>query len=72
MATIGERAAMAIKERAWANGTSFLTECIKTGVCDCQMRHWATNGVNPNANALAEMYRNGYDVIYILTGEKHE
>lgn len=68
--TIGQRAAMAIKERAWANGTSFEEVCNDIGIDGANMRSWAKAKANPGANALAKMYAQNYDIIYILTGEK--
>ena len=68
--TIGQRAAMAIKERAWANDTIFDNECKKLGCSDAQRRAWARGKANPCARVIAEMFKQGYDIPYILTGER--
>ena len=67
--TIGQRAAKAIKERAWKNGTNFKDECAWVDCSDRQFRAWSSGETNPCARVLAEMYKLGYDIPYILTGE---
>lgn len=68
--TIGQRAAKAIKERAWANDTNFIDECSLVDCSDAQFRAWGRGKANPCARVLAEMYKQGYDIPYILTGVK--
>ena len=70
--TIGQRAAKAIKERAWANDTNFKDECSFVDCSDAQFRAWARGKANPCARVLAEMYKQGYDIPYILTGERKD
>ncbi len=70
--TIGQRAAIAIKERAWANDTTFEEECDNIDMHDSNLRSWAKGKANPSANALANMYLQGYDIAYILTGAKND
>jgi hypothetical protein len=68
--TIGQRAAMAIKERAWANDTRFEDECDKIGIDESSLRSWTKSKANPSAYALAKLDLQGYDIHYILTGER--
>ena len=68
--TIGERAAKLVKERAWANGTTFVQECEVLGVWYSNLRSWSTGLSDPRADTLASMYNAGYDVIWILTGKE--
>lgn len=67
--TIGQRAAKLIKERSWAEGTSFEQQCNKIDCSDRYMWNWSSGKNNPSASVLAEMLRAGYDIEYILLGE---
>ena len=67
---IGERAAKAIRERCKKNGTSLKEECEKLGFFSQCVERWETRGYAPSAYYLQKMYFAGFDVIYILTGEK--
>ena len=72
METIGNRAYKEIKKRARENGISPTREAKKLGIASRSLSEWQNNG-NPCAYYLQQMYYAGYDVIYILTGErKHE
>ncbi len=67
--TIGNRAAEEIKKQAMKNGTSLHKEGAKIGVASTILTSWKRN-TNPSAYFLQQMALAGYDVIYILTGEK--
>lgn len=68
--TIGQRAAHAVKVRAWKEETSFFAQCRKIDVFDAQLRAWAAGKANPCAVTLANMYEAGYDIVWILTGKE--
>lgn len=70
LGAIGLRAAEAVREMAKQNEVSitFETECI--GVSRENMYSWEWGKTDPNSYALARMVSAGYDVIYILTGER--
>ena len=67
--TIGNRAYKEIKKRAKENGIAPYKEAEKFGAHHRSLSEWKKNG-NPSAYYLQQMYYAGYDVIYILTGEK--
>ena len=68
--TIGERALEAVRNRAKERGITFRSECEQLQTSDNTALSWKKKGTNPSSYVLAEMCRQGYDVIYILTGEK--
>jgi hypothetical protein len=68
--TIGQRAVECIERRAWDNNTTVEEQCNLIDVDRSRMHFWRKSESNPNASVLAEMCRLGYDVKYILTGEK--
>lgn len=70
MSEIGLRAARAIREMAKNNETSvaFEMSCLKAH--QSQINQYERCISDPGAAILANMARNGYDVIYILTGER--
>ena len=70
MSEIGLRAARAIREMAAEYDTTvkFELECLN--LKQCQLFHYEHQEFDPSAAALAKMARNGYDVVYILTGER--
>ena len=72
MSEIGLRAARAIREMAAEYDTSvtFELNCLKLNLT--KLYHYEHGNFDPSASALASMAKNGYDVHYILTGEKHE
>ena len=70
METIGQRAVKEIKKRARENGVSTCKEAAKLGITSTTIASWKNN-VNPSAYYLQQMFFAGYDVIYILTGEKN-
>ena len=67
--TIGNRAYKEIEKRAEENGTSPSFEAVKLGMHNSLLFRWKKNG-NPAGYYLQQMYYAGYDVIYILTGER--
>lgn len=70
--TIGQRAVQLIRERVNKNGTTFKHECELITTTDTNVLVWSKGYVNPRAVILAEMCKQGYDVIYILTGERKD
>lgn len=71
--SIGERAAKAIRDRAKENNTTFGAELKKLNIFQYAVTEWEKKGYAPSAHYLQKMCLAGYDVIYILTGErKHE
>lgn len=67
--TIGQRIAQAIADRAKENGTTIRSECEKLQISEGTRHFWKRGTTNPSACVVAEMYCNGYDIHYILTGE---
>ena len=65
----GKRAFQAVKDMAKRNGTSFREECEKLGTTVQTVRYWKRNKSYIASIFLEQMHRNGYDIIYILTGE---
>lgn len=68
--TIGNRAYKEIKKRAKENGISPSVEAEKMGIKSGLLSTWKRNG-NPAGYFLQQMCFAGYDVFYILTGEKN-
>ena len=66
---IGQRAAAEIRQRAADEDTSYREQEKRLGFESGRINNWEY-GAAPSAIALAAMYRAGYDVIYILTGER--
>lgn len=69
MSDIGDRAYLAICERAKQNGRKKTAEAMKAGVSPTSLFGWEKRNTNPSALALQQMALAGYDVIWILTGE---
>lgn len=69
---IGYRAAKAIRERAKANRTSVLRECKRIDISNANIYNWEKFGKHPSTPVLQQLCFAGYDVIYILTGEKKD
>ena len=69
METIGNRAYKEIKKRARENRIAPYKEAAKLGMDSRSMTDWKQNK-NPSAYYLQQMCLAGYDVIYILTGER--
>ena len=70
MRTIGERAAHLIRVKATMKGITIDEECENIGASRKVYRDWRKCGRNPTGYFLQQMALAGYDVIYILTGEK--
>lgn len=68
--TIGERAVQVIRERVKEKGTTFKHECELILTRDTNVLGWCKRNINPRADILAEMCRQGYDMTYILIGER--
>ena len=68
METIGQRAAMAIRNRAKGNGTLLETELNNVDVSRRVLCGWEKRTRNPQAYFLQQMALAGYDVYWILTG----
>lgn len=69
--TIGNRAYKEIKKRARQNGIAPYKEAEKLGISSSHVLSGWKKNFNPSAYYLQQMYYAGYDVIYILTGEKN-
>jgi transcriptional regulator with XRE-family HTH domain len=70
MNTIGVRAAQAIRERAKQNGKHVIETAEEVGVSKRVLWGWQTGNTDPRAYLLSEMAYAGYDIHWILTGEK--
>ena len=70
--TIGERAAQAIRERAKQNGKHVIETAEEVFVSKRVLWAWQTGYCDPRAYLLQEMAFAGYDIYWILTGEKNE
>jgi hypothetical protein len=68
--SIGERAAEVIRDRAKQERTTIEAQCLKVNATRKAYHDWNKMGWNPTAYFLQQMALAGYDVIYILTGEK--
>lgn len=70
--TIGQRAVECIQNRAWENDTTIQNQCDILGFDRSRLVAWRKGNVNPDSYVIAEMLRNGYDIEYILIGEKKD
>lgn len=70
--TIGKRAVECIQNRACDTETTIQHQCDVLGFDRSRLVAWRKGKVNPDSWVLAQMHRQGYDVIYILTGKKAE
>ena len=68
--TFSQRAFELIKQRADETGTTLQYQSDLLGAPKPTIKYWARGKGNITSYYLAEMYKQGYDVIYILTGEK--
>ena len=68
MESIGQRAAKEIMRRVKYGNVNFEMERMKIPLNN--FYGWANGSRNPSANFLRQMALAGYDVYYILTGEK--
>lgn len=70
--SIGERAARAIRDRAKQNRIPLEVEAEKVFVSRKVICDWEVHNRNPQAYFLQQMALAGYDIYWILTGEKNE
>lgn len=68
--TIGERAALAIQYRSERIGTSPAKLMEEMGSNRKTLRDWRSQNINPSAYWLQQLALDGYDVIWILTGQR--
>ena len=69
MDTIGKRAHQEIVHRAHQNGVAPYREAQRIGINYHAFGEWKKDA-NPSAYYLARMLKYGYDIIYILSGER--
>lgn len=69
METIGNRAYNEIVKRSGEKGIPKYKESLEMGITSTLLAKWR-DGYNPSAYYLQQMALAGYDVIYILTGER--
>ena len=67
---IGKRAAAEIRRRAYEEDTTFAAQRDALRIHSSEFCRWECGVMKPGALALAAMARAGYDVHYILTGER--
>ena len=70
MPTIGERTAKAIRDRVKKNNSLLKDELRKIDVSRRALLSWELYGMNPSAYFLQQMALEGYDIMWILTGEE--
>lgn len=70
METIGNRAFKELKNRARENGISVTNEALKLGITGHSLADWKHGKGNPSAYYLQQMALAGYDVVYILSGQR--
>ena len=70
MGEIGIRAAEAIRAMAKENETTLTFEMECMGMHFSQLYQFDHFIADPGATTLANMAKNGYDIYYILTGER--
>lgn len=68
--TIGQRAVWAIEERCVERRTKKQEEMPKIGVPSSTLSFWRHGKTEPSGFILAAMAKEGYDVMWILTGEQ--
>lgn len=68
--TIGERAAQAIRERAIATGKSAASIIETMGANRKTLGDWEKRGRNPCGYWLAQLDLAGFDIHWILTGQR--
>lgn len=70
MGEIAKRAAAEIRRTAHENGLSYADEFKITGVSRNCLYGWEHSYPEPTANKLKGLALAGYDIYYILTGER--
>ena len=68
--TIGQRMAQALENRAKENGITSKQECEKLNIPYDTFRDWHKRSVCPSTYYLRKLALAGYDVYWILTGER--
>lgn len=68
--TIGERAVMAIKERAESRGVRISVVMNEMGLSRKSLYDWKHQKIDPTAYPLQQMARMGMDIMWILLGEE--
>jgi DNA-binding transcriptional regulator YiaG len=71
MSDIGKRAAEAVRQKAHEYEVTYTFEMECLGISREYLREWERRGYCPNAETLRRMVFAGYDIVYILTGEKN-
>lgn len=69
---IGKRAAAEIRARAYEEDTSFAAQLAVLKAPSSIFCRWEHGQGAPRAETRAKMSRAGYDVLYILTGERSQ
>ena len=67
---IGPRAAKEIRRMCKETGVSITEEMQRLGACRLNLYAYEHGKQDPCADTLRDMWLCGYDVIYILTGER--
>ena len=70
MDTIGTRAYRELCKLAYANGIAPYKQAQSLGVSGTRIIDWKKGTHNPSAGVLRKMALEGYDVMYILLGER--
>ena len=68
---IGKRAAAEIRRRAVEEDTTYSAQEVRVGLYPGSICRWES-GIAPAAMQLAALHSAGYDVGYILTGERRQ
>lgn len=68
--TIGERATQEILKRVKINGGFVKDELRSMSISHDVYSKWKYHNLNPSAYFLQQMALHGYDIYYILTGER--
>ena len=71
-ASIGERAAQAIRERVEKNHSTIRDEVRSLDATPKTFYGWEHGNLNPNAYLLRQMALQGYDIMWILLGGKED
>ena len=72
MDTIGTRAYKEICKRAFAKSIAPYKQAEELDISSTMLTTWRRGKWNPSASILKKMALAGYDVIYILTGERKD
>ena len=72
MDTIGTRAYKEISKRAFKKGIAPYKQAEEIKVSSTMLTTWHRGKLNPSGRVLQKMALAGYDVMYILTGERKD